>query len=129
MPLKKISGMGKQSSEVKNLFVAFSGSSQTLIDVLINLLSLLMVVAFFFLESLPRGEYSLGQAGLNLGATLDTSYLQCSTADLKEIGCFPGYAVHPFPCSMGMSGLFWLAWGPMLYFVPSVTLGFFFFYI
>lgn len=49
--------MGKQSSEVKNLFIAFSGSSQTLpIDVLINLLRLLLVVAFFFLESLPRGK-------------------------------------------------------------------------
>jgi len=47
---------------MKNLFIAFSGSSQTLlIDVVINLLRLLMAVAFFFLESLPRGEYPLGQ--------------------------------------------------------------------
>lgn len=69
--------MGKQSSGVEDPFIALSGSSQTpLINVLINLLRLLLAVAFFLLESLPRAECPLGWTGLNLRAALDAFYLQ-----------------------------------------------------
>lgn len=76
----KKSRTGKQSSGVEDPFIALSGSSQTpLINVLINLLRLLLAVAFFLLESLPRAECPLGWTGLNLRAALDAFYLQGMT--------------------------------------------------
>lgn len=86
--------MGKQSSGVKDLFIAFSGSSHThLINVLINFLRLFLSVAFFFLESLLGAEYPLGWAGFSLRVTLGAFYLQGSTTGLKEKGCSPGPSI------------------------------------
>lgn len=98
--------MGKQSSGVKDPFIALSGSSQTrLINVLINLLRLLLAVVFFFLESLPKAEYPLGWTGLNLRVNLSDFYLQASTMDLKEI-CSPGPSIHS-PCEQCQACFDW----------------------